>query len=737
MTRPRLTMVTEKNSLSMIFKILISAALLLCVTTWGMGGEATGAPPPASTPVPPANSGAFPESVAITKSFREWVQTKPLPMEHISTWLEALQPDGSWKDIDYTSTFGSGWQPSLHAIRTCFLAAAYIRKDGPFAGDPKVREAISSALLYWSTRGPVCPNWWHNEICVPKATSSALLLLKEELTPEERDMARRFAERKTINRAGQNGVWNAEVDLLCALILEDESLASRSINAIFEHVAAPRWEGLKTDYAFHQHGPQHQFGTYGMGFAESVSDWMGILKGSSYANRITPERREIFRRYLVDGLGSVLWQGTMDPSALGRQFYPEEKPPFSPGVVGPCTKAKQVNEILERMCVADPEYASQYRSVIEANTPGGENRLTGFRLFFQSDFAVRRMPDFYFSVRGSSTRIALGEGTRSENAKGQYLGDGATYLMRRGDEYRNIFPVWDWRKLPGITCPQSGTLPPFGNAKHLGGSPFVGGVTDGVDGVFAMELLRDGLSARKSWFLNGRIAVCLGAGISSQREDAIATTLNQCLLRGPVTLWRAGREYHLPEAQAATENAVDAITHDGITYLFPEPTDIRLSTGRQSGRWSAVSRWVQMQDDPVEKPVFLLWLDHGSRPANARYSYAICPAATATENTPPAEWRTRFKILANEPMLQAVQFGHQTQVVFWAPGELALPGGTLLKANEACVLMLEQKPSGEWQCFIADPTQQLKSATLSLGDRQCIVAFPEKPFGGQTVQRSL
>jgi chondroitin AC lyase len=164
-------------------------------------------------------------------------------MEQIPAWLRALRSDGSWTDIDYADRTGMSWQPFQHARRVHILAAAYVREQGAFAGDAKVRQAIASALRYWSTQGPICPNWWHNEIGVPNATSGALLLLKDELTPEEREMARRFATRKTINRAGQNGVWNAEVDLLCALILEDEPLASRSINAIFEHVAAPRFEG--------------------------------------------------------------------------------------------------------------------------------------------------------------------------------------------------------------------------------------------------------------------------------------------------------------------------------------------------------------------------------------------------------------------------------------------------------------------------------------------------------------
>ena len=683
----------------------------------------------------PAPPNSFPPR-ALLQHFQEIVTTETIAADEIRAWVATQQGDGSWPDIDYADQTGMDWQPFQHSRRTRLLAVAYSKAGGEFAKDPKLRHAIRQALLFWKTKGLKCHNWWHNEIGSPKELGTALLLLKAELSEEERELAKIFATRTTINRAGQNGVWAAEVDLLCALVLDDEPAASKAVEKIFEHVAVPRWEGLKTDYAFHQHGPQHQFGTYGLAFGECVSTWMAVLQGTPYGSRIPSGCQEVFRCFLLEGLGFVVWGGSMDISALGRHFYPEstlKTPGKGLSLHGPCAKSARVNAVLGLMRGLDREHAREYQAALDANTPGGTNRLVGLHHYFQSDFAVCRRPDYYFSVRGSSTRIALGEGGGTENALGHYLGDGAAYLMHRGDEYRDIFPVWDWRKLPGITAPQSGPLPQFGNGKIVGGSAFTGGVSDGTNGLFAMEVLRDGLSARKAWFMHDRVIVCLGAGITIDRDVQVATTLNQCLLKGPVYAWRYGKkEIWGKEANAG----VDAVEHDGFTYVFPKPTNIRLSAGAQSGKWSAVTRWFNMQDDPVEKNVFLLWLDHGSRCGNADYSYAI----SAKDGTPgtrtPAEIRGGFTILANQPAVQAVRFGSQMQVVFWAPGRVALAEG-VVETDQPCVLMLDQKNSAAWKLEVADPTHKLKSAVITMAGRRYSIQFPQKPSDGAAVQQEI
>ncbi len=107
----------------------------------------------------------------------------------------------------------------------------------------------------------------------------------------------------------------------------------------------------------------------------------------------------------------------------------------------------------------------------------------------------------------------------SEGRKSVHLSDGANYLYLSGDEYRNIFPVWDWTKVPGTTAIQ-GTLE-TGEKDPIrahGMTTFDGGVSDGTYGMAAMDLARGKLVGEEGVVLFRLEYVALGAGITLSRR---------------------------------------------------------------------------------------------------------------------------------------------------------------------------------------------------------------------------
>lgn len=54
-------------------------------------------------------------------------------------------------------------------------------------------------------------------------------------------------------------------------------------------------------------------------------------------------------------------------------------------------------------------------------------------------------PEYYASVKTSSTRTYQPESGNGEGLQNLHLADGVNLVMRTGDEYDGIFPVWDWR----------------------------------------------------------------------------------------------------------------------------------------------------------------------------------------------------------------------------------------------------------------------------------------------------
>jgi chondroitin AC lyase len=156
---------------------------------------------------------------------------------------------------------------------------------------------------------------------------------------------------------------------------------------------------------------------------------------------------------------------------------------------------------------------------------------------------------------------------------GRWLPFGATWILRRGDEYNSILPVLDWARLPGVTSAHE-VMPPIRNVSQPEG--FVGGVSDGIYGAAAMvftqseptplvSVFKIMTQGRKSWFFFDREMVALGAGISSVRDEPVGTTLNQTRLDGPVLI--DGHAVELGEAKVPQTSWVHA---SGINCCQPQ-----------------------------------------------------------------------------------------------------------------------------------------------------------------------
>lgn len=116
--------------------------------------------------------------------------------------------------------------------------------------------------------------------------------------------------------------------------------------------------------------------------------------------------------------------------------------------------------------------------------------------------------------------IARPVGNRhSTERNGNFVSDGSNAIVKTGDEYFNIFPAWNWTRIPGTTAPQMPDVQLGKNAWELRGtSQFAGGVSDSLHGATTYYYNDTHGSihtqARKVWFFFDHEVVCLGAGIT-------------------------------------------------------------------------------------------------------------------------------------------------------------------------------------------------------------------------------
>src|SRR5699024_1904322 len=180
-----------------------------------------------------------------------------------------------------------------------------------------------------------------------------------------------------------------------------------------------------------------------------------------------------------------------------------------------------------------------------------------------------------------------------EGLKNHHMGDGYNFITRTGEEYIHIFPVWDWQKIPGTTVVQKPSLPDPGEVQQAGLTGFAGGITDGMYGAAAFDFKSpiDPLEAHKSWFFFDEEFVSLGAGIDSDSEYPVATTLNQSLLASDVISGNTSGKITHNRGKHELEK-VTWVHHDKTAYLFPDPTDVRLENLQRSGSWYDINKQI-------------------------------------------------------------------------------------------------------------------------------------------------
>ena len=581
----------------------------------------------------------------------ELQQRYPVTQAEADSLVAALRPDGTWPDINYADTLRSGWAPKRHVERLHALARRHY-----VAPAPATAEALHRALGYWLRERPVCRNWWYNQIGVPRTLGQACLLFAPSLTEAERRGVGEVMRQARFGMTGQNKVWLAGNVLLCALLEADTALVRRARDEIASELVTGRAEGIQPDWSFHQHGPQPQWGNYGLSFLSGMSFYAELFDATPYA--FAPRQRALLDSLLVQGYRWVLWRGRFDVNALGRQLF--RNADRDKGVV-----LLLAAQSLRRGASSDVVDAVQRLADENFFHPDRPTALTGYRHFCSSDQTLYRTPGWMASVRMASQRVVGTEQVNEDNLQGYYMADGALYTYVRGDEYSNIFPLWNWRRIPGITAPDVDGLLPRRQSRNR--TLRVGGVGDGEHGLTAMELNRDGVHVRKAWVFAPGFVLCLGADVRADRAQPLVTTVEQRRLAGDV--WQGHGRWH----------------HDGTGYVVLDADSVGARTEHRRGRWHDVMgmyppAW-------IEGDVFELTLHHAAGHAGS-YQYVVLPGASRRQTRRFRPDRA-FRVERNDSTAQVVRLDSRRYVALYAPADVLLDGGRSVRLDTPGLYVLD------------------------------------------------
>lgn len=652
----------------------------------------------------------------------ELQQRVPFSKAFIEELLAKQNEEGAWTDINYADKTRSGWEPRLHPERILGLVKACQDENSEYYQSEKVIQAIHAALGFWFKEKLKCPNWYYNQIGVPRTLGVAFVLFEEHLTADEKKEAVELMKNSQFGMTGQNKVWLAGNVMMRALLENDLALVQQARDTIVSEICTGKKEGIKDDWSFHQHGPQQQFGNYGLAYISSMSLFSGLFAETSMA--FSDEQLDIIGSLLDKGYQWVIWRSNMDISALGRQLFrsaPEHK------ALGAAFAAAELGGGTNHFC-------NEVAERVMRNCFSPKNSLVGHKHFWQSDYTLMRQPAWMASLKMASTRVLGTESMNGDNKKGYYLADGALFVYDTGQEYLNIFPVWDWRKVPGVTTYESDASMPMLEKSYYPGneSDFVGGISDGKQGLSVMELKRDGLTVRKYCLFTPEALVVLGSGIQSDSLLPVTTSIEQCWAEDKAEVWIDGGWKKLESRQTFVQKGL-CVLHGQKGYIIPEGQCVAEVENR-TGRWNDIMQIYREQTE--EGKVFSLYMNHGTRPSGASYQYYILPQADrkAVERFSTDD----LKIMTNTEKMQVVHVAKEDAwwIAAWKEGTCTL--GSSLRVDVLTPgLYCIKRQGNSYQIVCGDPTQQRDSLVLEINGVKKTIQLPQGKDRGTSVACKL
>ena len=415
--------------------------------------------------------------------------------------------DGNWPDVDYQSTARSNWSAADHLNRTLVMAktAALDRKTGE--PDQALDAKVLRALHYWTSCDHRNPNWWWNEIGVPRLAGELALLMQSQLSSDELLRVVEIMKRSDWRRVpwtGANLTWGVGIEIVRGCLEENDGTVAEGFDRMYQEIrtVSPVEEGIQEDYSFHQHGAQLYNGGYGLAYTIDIGRFVAFAWGTGF--QIPPVRLATLIAYVLDGQQWLVTGDVIDYSTVGREITRKGKavaPARSTGgrnsVVGLGDSLPGVIAMLATLATPRQKELIAFSARLQQQKDALE--FTRNKHFWCSDSMTHRRKGFCTSVKMLSSRMRNGEEVNHEGKKSEHLSDGVNLLYLTGDEYKDIFPAWDWTKLPGTTAIQGTLEIGRGNPIHARGeTAFVGGVSDGEYGMAAMDLVCGKLTAKKS-----------------------------------------------------------------------------------------------------------------------------------------------------------------------------------------------------------------------------------------------
>lgn len=658
-------------------------------------------------------SGMADDIAIVKKRVVDELKKTPVDDNRVEAILAKLNDEGSFNDINYEDlSRRAGFPQRNHTYNLVYLAKAYNCETSSYYKDKKLLKQIDNSLKNWVEHDYFGDNWHNNQISTPTNLVNLMLLVGDKLSKEYVEGAQPIIGRAHMNASGArpsgDRIVIAGILAKNLLFIGDDEQFEDIIELIEGEVKFSTGQrGMQQDYSFHHRVDRvNNTISYGYGkYANNFGEWSYYVAGTKYAFSV--EKINQLVDYYLDGIYKQLVYGVYtDISVKNRSI--SHKATFEP----------RATLEIERLLLSTDYRKDELEEILKLRKGEAEPSLSFAKFFWQTEHFVIQRPNYYTTVRMYSTRNRNMEVPYNGPGKlTHHRADGTNYIQIKGDEYHNIWPVYDWQKISGTTIMQKPELPSPDDIQKDGLTNFVGAVTDGMIGSVAFDFRspHDMTVAKKAWFFFDREYVCLGAGIRASQRLPVVTTVDQVLMHGDVTIMQNKEQQVLERGSRSMDN-IKWVHQGKVGYVFPDPATVTISNQVQEGRWCDITDQKNISDELIQKDVFALWFDHGERPRNTTYAYMVIPAVEAEEVASTATDNRGIEILSNTADLQAVRHikANNYQLAFYKSGEVELAEGGKVQLSSQGMLMLEMQDGKVKRITGADPSRQLGQLSVTV-----------------------
>ena len=565
-----------------------------------------------------------------------------------------------WSDIDYKDMSRSCWGSANHYNRLLRMLCQDGRER--IETDADYRDKILGGVRYWLVKDFINPNWWHNDIGTPNHMTALGLMLWDLLPDDMREGMAALAARGSMKTrtdipkwTGANLIWGVSNSLRHALMTDDVALLYAAAKRAEDEIYAGHTEGIQDDGSFCQHGPRWYSGGYGSNFTFDLSQLAYVLAGTPCA--FSKEKMDILLTHVLDGQRNMMHHGYFDYNGVGREFTRRR-----------AVHSRIIHYGVDLLCRI--EGIARHDELVAFRD---ENALGA--VVAASDYsATRHYPKVsYLAHNKNGTHIGIKCHAPGQfdmevcNAEGHLCYNMSygtrTCFMRRGDEYLDVNPIYDFAHMPGTTARletddqlkvrMDWWCVPLPN-------DHTGGMTQGDRGIIYERPEHDGITAMVSFFAFDSQLVALGADIqdAEPQKGALTTTLNQC---------RACDMQWSPDGQSVHHGEFSYHNLDKSTRLCAEIT-------HRTGSWKRNS--YEEPETYEEGDLFCAYIPV-EKPGDG-YAYAVTPRGMTPS----------LQVISNTPDCQAILLSDGTlMAVFHTDCEITVKNKTVSGCAKQCMIV--------------------------------------------------